>query len=263
MNLTSAKIRGILLAAALSVWCGTSRSQEAITETRTTTTSGTITRFEPGNETMVIRTETGPEPLNYAITKRTTIVDETGAPVSVERIVSGAPVSVQYIREGDRMLANRIVVRRVAAEAVPVPAPPVRERTTTTTTTTTTAAGTITDFEPGSRTMIVRSESGPEPTRYTVSRETTYVDEAGAPISVEAIHSGVPVTVHYVRDANGMLVSRVVVHRPVAVEEPRREEVRRPLTHDEREAVEKWNKAERKRAEHEEKELRKERRERD
>jgi len=40
----------------------------------------------PGSETVAVRSETNSAPLRYVVTKQTTVVDETGAPVALERI---------------------------------------------------------------------------------------------------------------------------------------------------------------------------------
>jgi len=148
MNRTLIPIYGVILAGAISTWNVNAHAQEAITQqTQTTSVSsaGTITQFAPGSESITVRTENSAAPVPYVITKKTVYVDEAGNPVSVERISSGAPVNVQYIREGDRMVASRVIVRGPAVEErrttttvtpVPVPAPVVEDRTTTTTTTT-------------------------------------------------------------------------------------------------------------------------------
>src|SRR5206468_12028102 len=62
------------------------------------------------------------------------------------------------------------------------------------TATTTYTAGTVSEFSPD--TIIVRSETSPEPIRYSYTKTTTYVDDAGAPVSLETVLSGLPVTVH-------------------------------------------------------------------
>ena len=106
------------------------------------TSIGTISEFSP--DTIVIRSETSPEPLRYSYSKTTTYVDETGAPVSLELVKSGLPVTVHYTREGDRLIANRVIVRRHATTGAAVetrvterPVAPVIEESKTTTTTTT------------------------------------------------------------------------------------------------------------------------------
>jgi hypothetical protein len=121
--LTAAALAGLALTANLSV------AQTVVKET-TTTSMGTISEFSP--ETIVIRSETSPQPLRYTYSKTTTYVDETGAPVSIETVKSGLPVTVYYTGTGDKLVATKVIVRKAVA-----PAPPVIEKKTTTTTTTT------------------------------------------------------------------------------------------------------------------------------
>jgi len=101
-------------------------------ETTTTNSAGTISEFSP--DTIIIRSETSPEPLRYTYSKTTTYVDETGAPVTLETVKSGLPVTVYYTKVGDRMVANRVVVRKTTTVAPTAPA--IIEKKTTTTTTT-------------------------------------------------------------------------------------------------------------------------------
>ena len=83
--------------------------------------------------------------------------------------------------------------------------------------TTTTSAGTISEFGP--ETITIHSETSPEPLRYSYSKTTTYVDETGAPVSIDTVKSGLPVTVYYVQDGDRRRVSKVIVRRapPVSV----------------------------------------------
>jgi len=109
-------------------------AQEAVTQTTTSTSSdGTITEFSPTGDTVVMKTETSAEPVRYSYSKSTTIVDQNGDPVDVSVIKTGVPVQVYYDRDGDRMIARKIVVQRTTTE----PAEPstVIKKTTTTTTT--------------------------------------------------------------------------------------------------------------------------------
>ena len=102
-------------------------------QTATTTESaGTISEFSP--DTIIIRSESSPEPIRYSYSKTTTYVDDAGNPVSMEVIKSGLPVTVHYVKEGDRVIARRVIVHRVATTAAPAS---VEEKKTTTTTTTT------------------------------------------------------------------------------------------------------------------------------
>src|SRR5260370_18705366 len=88
---------------------------------------------------MVVRTETSSAPLRYVVSKQTTIVDESGAPVAIERISPGSPLSIQYTGTGEHLVASRIVVQRSAeATTEPVTTAPVAAQQAPTTSTTTT-----------------------------------------------------------------------------------------------------------------------------
>jgi hypothetical protein len=86
------------------------RAQEAVVRTTTTRNIGTITEFGP--EGMVIHSDTATAPLRYGFTKTTTYVDEDGQPVSIQQVRTGTPVTVEYAHVGDRLIANRVIVRR-------------------------------------------------------------------------------------------------------------------------------------------------------
>jgi len=123
-------LRAILAAVTLST---AAYAQTVVKEVTTTTNSaGTVTEFGP--ETIVIRSETAPEPVRYISRKTTTYVDEAGQPVSIETVKSGLPVTVYYTQEGGQMVASRVVVRRATTTTVPT-APVIEKKTTTTTTT--------------------------------------------------------------------------------------------------------------------------------
>ena len=125
-------------AALLAVGCFWASQAFTQTTTTVTTTNGAFTEYVPGSETMVVRSETGTtSPLRYSVTKQTTIVDETGAPVAIDRISPGSQLSIQYTGSGDRLVASRVVVRRAATATTAVTSVPgTGEQTNTTTTTT-------------------------------------------------------------------------------------------------------------------------------
>lgn len=125
-------------AALLAISCFCSSQALAQTATTVTTTNGAFTEFVPGSETMVVRTESGSSPLRYSVTKQTTIVDEAGAPVAIDRISPGSPLSIQYTGSGDRLVASRVVVRRAATGTTAVTTVPAETGQQTNTTTTTT-----------------------------------------------------------------------------------------------------------------------------
>ncbi len=120
-----------VLAAALTC---SAFAQVAVPDTETTTTitsAGTISQFNP--DAIVVQTEGAPLPVRYTYTKATTYVDENGNPVSIETVKSGLPVTVYYIRQGDQLIASKVIVRK---EITP-PTTSVEETKSTTTTTTT------------------------------------------------------------------------------------------------------------------------------
>ena len=123
-------------AALLAVSCFWSSQAFAQATTTVTTTNGAFTEYIPGSQTMVVRSETGTSPLRYSVTKQTTIVDETGAPVTIDRISPGSQLSVQYTGSGDQLLASRVVVRRAATSTVTSEPAVAGQQTNTTTTTT-------------------------------------------------------------------------------------------------------------------------------
>ena len=139
MKTNITKIGVALLAVGICIWSAQVRAQ---TTTTVTTTKGAFTEYVPGSETLVVRSETNPAPSRYVVTKQTTIVDESGAPVAIERISAGSPLAVEYTGTGERLIASRIVVQRPAAVAAPVTTAPVTTAPVTTqdtaTTTTTT-----------------------------------------------------------------------------------------------------------------------------
>jgi len=163
--------------------------------TTTTTSAGTVSEFGP--DTIVVRSETSPAPVRYRYSKTTTYVDEAGNPVSVETVKSGLPVTVYYSGAGDQLVADRVVVRRNVIGATAR----VEERSVNT-------IGTISELGPDAITIVGQAGT---PVRYHSTGTTRYVDEAGNPVSVETVKSGLPVTVYYTREGDRMIASRVVV----------------------------------------------------
>jgi len=132
MKIDITKIAVALLAVGI---CTTELRAQATTTV--TTTKGAFTEYVPGSETMVVKTETSSAPLRYVVSKQTTIVDESGAPVAIERISPGSPLSIQYTGTGEQLVASRIVVQKPAAVTTePVTTAPVATQQETTTTTT-------------------------------------------------------------------------------------------------------------------------------
>ncbi len=103
-------------------------SDQGSVQTTTVTSAGTISEFGP--ETIVVKGENADEPVHYSYTKSTIYVDEDGNPVSMDTVKSGLPVTIYYVKDGDNLVASKVVVRKSAIE----PATQVQQSTTTTTT---------------------------------------------------------------------------------------------------------------------------------
>ena len=86
-----------------------------------------------------------------------------------------------------------------------------KKETTTTTTTMTSSSGTISQFGPEE--FVIQTSPTASPITYEYSETTTYVDEAGNPVKVEMVKTGVPVTVYYTKSGDKMVASKVVVKR--------------------------------------------------
>ena len=128
---TSSIVAGAF-AAILAMTNYASAQAVVVQTTSATESAGTISEFSP--DTIIIRSESSPEPIRYSYSKTTTYVDDAGNPVSMEVIKSGLPVTVHYVKEGDRVIARRVIVHRTTTLA-PAPAAIEEKKTTTTTTT--------------------------------------------------------------------------------------------------------------------------------
>jgi len=135
MKMNIMKFGAALCAVGICVMTPELRAQTNTTSV--TTTKGAFTEFVAGSRTVVVKTEANPAPVRYVVTKQTTVVDEAGTPVTIERITPGSPLAIDYSGTGDQLVASRIVVQKPAVVAVPATTGPgVTEHTTTTTTTT-------------------------------------------------------------------------------------------------------------------------------
>ncbi|MBN8422689.1 MAG: hypothetical protein J0L73_27515 [Verrucomicrobia bacterium] len=171
-----------------------------------TTSEGTISEFGP--QGVVIKTEAGSQPVRFISSETTNYVDENGNPVSVELVKSGLPATIYYTKVGNTLVASKIMVKTSAATSTKVVA-------ATPAVTVPITAGVITQFGPEN--LIIKTESSPDPLSYSYSKTTTYVDETGAPVSIETVRAGVPVTVHYTKVGNTLVASKVIVRKNAVV----------------------------------------------
>ncbi len=83
------------------------------TQTTTTTTesAGTVTEYTPG-QALILKTEAA-EPLHYKFSKTVTYVTSDGKVIEASRIRKDSKVRVHYIKEGDDMLVDKVIVTEV------------------------------------------------------------------------------------------------------------------------------------------------------
>lgn len=78
------------------------------TSTTTTETYGTVTDFSPG-ASLVLSTGSG-EPLHYRFSKNVTYVTPDGKVIDASRVKKNSKVRVHYIKEGNDMLVDKVIV---------------------------------------------------------------------------------------------------------------------------------------------------------
>ena len=80
------------------------------TETTTTTTesTGTVTDFTPGRA-LVLKTEAD-QPVRYKFGKTVTYTTTDGKVIEASRIRKDSKVHVHYIKDGDDMLVDKVIV---------------------------------------------------------------------------------------------------------------------------------------------------------
>jgi hypothetical protein len=89
-----------------SVSTGTNGATQ--TTTTTTESAGTVTEYTPG-QALILKTEAA-EPLHYKFGKTVTYVTSDGKVIEASRIRKDSKVRVHYIKEGDDMLVDKVIV---------------------------------------------------------------------------------------------------------------------------------------------------------
>jgi hypothetical protein len=123
---------------ACAVMLGVAVAQETTTTTTTnpvtgtttestTTSTGTITAYTPNSDYITFRSSTDAAPVRYYYDKTTTILDPEGRVVTWSAVRPDLPATVYYIRQGDHMIVQKIVLVKPAT---------IYEKKETTTTTT-------------------------------------------------------------------------------------------------------------------------------
>jgi hypothetical protein len=83
------------------------------TQTTTTTTenTGVVTEFTPGTG-LFLKTEAA-EPVRYKFGKTVTYVTSDGRVIEASKIKKDSKVHVHYIKQGDDMLVDKVIVTEV------------------------------------------------------------------------------------------------------------------------------------------------------
>jgi len=81
-----------------------------VTETTTTTTesNGVITEFTPGHH-LFLKTEAA-QPVQYKFSKTVTYVTADGKVIEASKVRKDSKVRVHYIKDGDDMLVDKVIV---------------------------------------------------------------------------------------------------------------------------------------------------------
>ena len=78
------------------------------TTTTTTESTGTVTEFTPGH-VLFLKTEAD-QPVRYKLGKTVTYVTSDGKVIEASKIRKDSKVRVHYIKEGDDMLVDKVIV---------------------------------------------------------------------------------------------------------------------------------------------------------
>ena len=89
----------------------TGTNGETKTTTTTTESTGTVTEYPPGLR-LILKTEAA-EPLQYKFSKTVTYVTSDGKVIEASKIRKDSKVRVHYIKEGDDMLVDKVIVTEV------------------------------------------------------------------------------------------------------------------------------------------------------
>ena len=83
-----------------------------VTEANTTTTEsvGTVTEFTPG-DSLILKTE-ATEPMHYTFSKTVEYVNAHGKVIEASKIRKDSKVRVHYLKEGDDMVVDKVIVTR-------------------------------------------------------------------------------------------------------------------------------------------------------
>ena len=95
-------------ASSTSTTVATGTDGTAQTTTTTTESTGVVSEYTP-NQTLVLKTDAA-EPVHYKFGKRVSYVTADGRSIESSRIRKDSKVRVHYIKEGDDMLVDKVII---------------------------------------------------------------------------------------------------------------------------------------------------------
>jgi hypothetical protein len=123
-----------ILALAFAMTLSTAMAQRAETSTGSTTGTamgsdtvsaiGMIKAYSQGSDYFAFQADTDKTPQRYYYTKNTTILDPGGRVVTWSAIRADVPAIVYYVPEGNRLVAQKILLRRQGTVYQQKPAEP-------------------------------------------------------------------------------------------------------------------------------------------
>jgi len=110
VTFATALISSMALGQTTSTTTSVATGSNGATETTTTTTesTGTVTEFTPGH-VLFLKTEAA-QPVQYKFGKSVTYVTSDGRVIEASKIRKDSKVRVHYIKQGDDMLVDRVIV---------------------------------------------------------------------------------------------------------------------------------------------------------
>lgn len=114
---------------AFTLLAGVAGAETSVTTSKTTTYIGTVSAVDPAASTIIVTSESAPDPTTYMYTSETSFVDMNGNVVS-SATIKNAPVRIEYTIVDGKTIVNRVVQTSPVVVVTP-PTGVIREKTTT------------------------------------------------------------------------------------------------------------------------------------
>ena len=181
--------------------------------------TGTVFSVEP--EVLSVVMKDNPTPVRFYHNISTPVVDEKGVIIPLELIRPELPLTVDYVMDGEKMIAKKVVITRSmvagdsnvkpGAKRVELAEAKLKEaarEADSTQAVAQTLIGTLSTVEQ-TITIVPRGET--ESVTCIINNSTRYVNIAGEPVSSALMMSGMPITVKTVRDGKRVLAQQITV----------------------------------------------------